>query len=222
MASASGWMPIFLSPDVQKTGKIFPARTPRLRPALSSSWVSVPASKNFSISASSASATISMSASRAALACSATVSGTAPSVIFPDSSPANVYAFIPTRSTTPVNPCSTPMGICTGTQFRPSTERMDSRARSRLARSRSSRLSAMSRGSWNSSARPHVFSVETSTPPTASMTTSAASAARRAARASLKKLPMPGVSMRLILVLFHSTTATAAESVCLRAISSSS
>ena len=39
---------------------------------------------------------------------------------------------------------------------------------------------------------------------TASTTTSAASATRSAARASLRKFAMPGVSMKLILVLFHS------------------
>ena len=46
-------------------GEDLPAATPRFNPATSSSCVSVPASKNFSISASSASATISISASRA-------------------------------------------------------------------------------------------------------------------------------------------------------------
>ena len=83
-------MPMFLSPDTQKTGNSLPARIARARPAVSSSCVSVPASKNFSISASSASATISVSASRAALAAAAIASGTGPSVILPDSSPANV------------------------------------------------------------------------------------------------------------------------------------
>ena len=62
----------------------------------------------------------------------------------------------------------------------------------------------MSRGIDSSSAVSHTFSVETSTPCSASTTTSAASATRSAARASLRKLAMPGVSMKLILVLFHS------------------
>ena len=72
-----------------------------------------------------------------------------------------------------------------------------------------------------SSAMPHTFSVCTSTPATASTTTRAASATRRAARVSLTKLLMPGVSIRLIFVERHSANATLAESVCLRAISSS-
>ena len=73
--------------------------------------------------------------------------------------------------------------------------------RSRLARSRSSRLSTTMRGSPSSSAASQTFSVCTITPATASTTTSAASATCSAARASLRKLPMPGVSMRLILLL---------------------
>ena len=87
---------------------------------------------------------------------------------------------------------------------RPSTVRIESRVRSRLARSRSSRLTAIRRGSFSSSAAAQAFSVETCTPPTASMTTSAASATRSAASASDRKFPMPGVSMRLTFVLFHS------------------
>ena len=49
-----------------------------------------------------------------------------------------------------------------------------------------------------------------------------ASATRIAARASLRKLAKPGVSIRLIFVLFHSAYASADDSVCFRAISSSS
>jgi len=64
--------------------------------------------------------------------------------------------------------------------------------------------------------------VETCTPETASTTTSAASDTRSAARASLRKLAIPGVSMTLILVRFHSRYARLADRVCLRAISSSS
>ena len=61
------------------------------------------------------------------------------------------------------------------------------------------------RGTASSSAAAQIFSVETSTPATASTTTSAASATRSAARASLRKFAIPGVSMKLILCLFHST-----------------
>ena len=53
------------SADVQTSGKTLAAAVALRRPATSSSSVSVPASKNFSISFSSASATISIRASRA-------------------------------------------------------------------------------------------------------------------------------------------------------------
>ena len=56
---------MFSSADVQTSGNSLPAIVALRRPATSSSSVSVPASKNFSISFSSFSATISISASRA-------------------------------------------------------------------------------------------------------------------------------------------------------------
>ena len=87
---------------------------------------------------------------------------------------------------------------------RPNTPRSESSERVRLARSRSRRFNTIMRGTPSSSAVSQTFSVETSAPCTASTTTSAASATRSAARASLRKLAMPGVSMKLILVLFHS------------------
>ena len=58
-------MPIFWSAETHTRGKTFAARVAPRSPATSSSSVSVPASKNVSISFSSASATISMRASRA-------------------------------------------------------------------------------------------------------------------------------------------------------------
>ncbi len=110
------------APDTQKTGNSLAIRIARARPAVSSSCVSEPASKNFSISASSASATISVSVSRALAAAADNASGSGPSVILPDSSPANVYAFIATRSTTPLKSLSLPIGSWTGTQPRPSVD----------------------------------------------------------------------------------------------------
>ncbi len=124
---------------------------------------------------------------------------------FPLASPGNVMAFIATRSTTPRNVFSSPIGIWIGMTVRPNTLRSDSRARLTLARSRSSRFRMTRRGSSSSSARAQTFSVETCTPDTASTTTSAASETRIAARASLRKFAIPGVSMKLILALFHST-----------------
>ena len=215
-------MPMLAVAEVSSTGKMRAAATPRLRPATRSSCDSVPASKNFSISASSASATISMSASRATLAVSIMLPGMDPSTGLPLPSLANMHAFIDTRSTTPANAFSSPIGSWIGITVRPKTPRSDSSERSRLARSRSRRFSAMRRGSDSSIAVSHTFSVDTSTPWSASTTTSAASATRSAARASLRKFARPGVSMKLILVLFHSAYATLADRVCLRAISSSS
>jgi hypothetical protein len=83
MASISGCIPMFAVADVHSTGKMRPAAKPRLRPDTSSSCVSVPASKNFSISESSASATISISASRALLAAPSISAGTGASVALP-------------------------------------------------------------------------------------------------------------------------------------------
>ncbi len=110
-ASRNGWTPMLTVADVQSTGNTLRARTARRSPATSSSCVSVPVSKNFSISASSASATISTSASRAAWALSFRPAGMSPSVALPLPSPAKVTAFRPTRSTTPWKAFSSPMGI---------------------------------------------------------------------------------------------------------------
>ena len=194
---------MFAVAETQNSGNTRPEATPRFSPPTSSSCVSVPASKKRSINASSASATISMSASRAVCAALSRSAGMAPSLGLP--SAPKVQAFIATRSTTPRNDFSSPMGSWTGTTDRPNTPRSDSRDRSRLARSRSRRFSTTSRGVPSSSAAAQIFSVDTSTPATASTTTSAASATRRAARASLRKFAIPGVSMKLIFVLFHST-----------------
>jgi len=101
---------MFSVADVQTRGKIFRFETPVRRPLSRSSWLSVPASKNFSMRLSSASATISTSASRPAFTLSVMSAGTAPSVILPEPSVVNVYAFIATRSTTPVKCFSSPMG----------------------------------------------------------------------------------------------------------------
>ena len=80
--------------------------------------------------------------------------------------------------------------------------RSDASERSRLARSRSRRLTTTSRGQPELLGRASTPSRSAPcTPPTASTTTSAASATCSAALASAKKLPMPGVSIRLIFVL---------------------
>ncbi len=222
MASASGCTPTLSRPDAQRTGKSVPARTVRASPWSSSSCDSVPVSKNRAISVSSVSATVSIRASRAAAAAGDEVVGTGPVVQAPEPSVANVCACRVSRSITPVKARSSPMGIWTGTQLRDSVARTASTVRSRLPRSRSSRWHTMIRGSWSSRAVSQIFSVETWTPATASTTTTAASTARNAARASLRKFPAPGVSMRFNFVPRHSQNDCEAESVCLRAIASSS
>ena len=63
----------------------------------------------------------------------------------------------------------------------------------------------ITRGSANSSANFQTFSVVTSTPVTPLTTTAAESATRIAPRASMMKMPKPGVSRRLIFVSFHSS-----------------
>ena len=204
IASSSCCDPTFSTADVQTSGKIFAAAVADRRPVTSSSSVSVPASKNFSISFSSFSATISTSASRAASTAPAMAAGTAPSVNAPLSSVLNVNAFFVTRSTTPLKFLSSPIGIWIGTMLRVNVSRSAESDRSRLARSRSIRLRTTMRGSDSSSAAAHIFSVCTIGPETASTTTSAPSATVSAARASARKFPMPGVSMRLIFCLFHS------------------
>ena len=179
-------------------------------------------SKNLSMRVSSASATISIKASRAVLAESAMSSGISSTEGLPWSPGVNTSAFMATRSTTPRNDCSLPSGSWSGTMVRPSTSRSAARERSRLARSRSKRLSTITLGIPSSSAAAQVFSVWTSTPATASTTTTAASLTRSAALASLRKFAIPGVSMMLILVLFHSAYARFADRVCFRSMASSS
>src|SRR5262245_43801997 len=180
MASRTGCDPMLDEPAVHTSGNTLALSVAFFSPVTSSSCVSVPASKNFSISCSSASATISISASRAALARSVISPGTAPSVILPEPSVAKVYAFIATRSTTPLKLLSSPRGSWIGTIARPQVSRSDSSERSSEARSRSRRLSTTIRGSESSCAAAQAFSVCTSTPATASTTSSVPSATRLA------------------------------------------
>ena len=66
---------------------------------------------------------------------------------------ANVYAFIATRSTTPLKSLSSPIGSWIGTMARPHDCRSDSSDRSSDARSRSRRLRTTMRGSSSSCGR---------------------------------------------------------------------
>ncbi len=145
-----------------------------------------------------------MSASRAASTASVISAGTGASLKAPLPSVLKTNAFFDTRSTTPRNAFSSPIGSWIGITDRLHDSRSEARVRSRLARSRSRRLTAIRRGRVCSSAAAQTFSVCTMTPATASTTTSAASATLSAASASARKLPTPGVSIRLIFCRFHS------------------
>ena len=127
-----------------------------------------------------------------------------------------------TRSITPVKSFSSPMGSWMGTTFLPNFFCRASSVRVKEARSRSILLTMIRRGRRNSSANFHTFSVVTSTPVTPLTTIAAESATRMAVLASIRKMPKPGVSSRLILQSFHSAYAIAAEIECLRSISSGS
>src|SRR5947209_2614361 len=98
----------------------------------------------------------------------------------------------------------------------------ESSVRKKSARSRSSRLTTMARGSSYSFANFQTFSVCTCTPATASTTTTAASTTRRPARASAMKSPYPGVSTKLMRWPFQSQYATEVLIDILRLISSGS
>ena len=120
-ASRSGTMPILSVAEVHTSGATWPARTAVRRPASSSSCVSVPDSKNFSIRLSSASATISIKASRAVFAEATISSGMSSTEGLPLLPEANTSAFMATRSTTPRKDFSLPIGTWIGTMVRPST-----------------------------------------------------------------------------------------------------
>ena len=111
--------------DVQRSGKIFALSVAVRRPAVSSASVSVPASKNFSISFSSFSATISMSASRAVSTAAAMSAGTAASLNLPLASVWKTNAFFEMRSTTPLKFFSSPIGSWIGITVRLHASRSD-------------------------------------------------------------------------------------------------
>lgn len=161
------------------------------------------------MSASSHSAMSSVMASRYFLASSAMSAGISPAFTFPRVSSKD-RAFICMRSITPLNASSAPMGMNRGVAFLPMILRTLSIALAKSARSRSILLMNRSRGRPYSSAASQTFSVWNSTPPTASMTTRAASATRRQLRVSMAKLASPGVSSRLIRCLSQSTKAAEA------------
>ena len=96
------------------------------------------------------------------------------------------------RSATPRNAASSPMGSSSGAIPAPKASCSSSRVRSNEARSRSSLLTKISRGSPSSAAAFHMFAVCTSTPSTALTTNTARSATARAARRFLGEVGVAG------------------------------
>src|SRR6267154_2936358 len=134
-----------------------------------------------------------------------------------------------TRSTTPRNPRSVPMGNCRATTLRPKDCCRDSMERSKLERSRSIQVRTKARGMSYSRQKSQSFSVVTCAPTWASTQIKAQSAAIKEALVSLMKVPYPGISRKFILtfapeqrVQGHSAWARAVCVEILRAISSSS
>ena len=216
-------MPMACSPDVQTSGKILPAIVAVRSPETSCSCVSVPSAKNalhqlfvgfgHHLDQLFAGVRRGRRQWRRDLALRHLAAVVA----------ANVSAFMRTRSTTPVKSRSSPIGSWIGTISRAQSRCSESSVRSRLARSRSRRFSdddarQVQRGGFG----PELLGLHFDAGDRVDDDEGAASATRRAARASVRKLANPGVSMMLILVFCHSACARLEESVCLRAISSSS
>ena len=135
--------------------KLLPHNTGTARPdsvasriaRLSDPSSSVPDPRYSSSNSSSPSATFSSSASLASCAASAIPSGTGPSEIFaPRLSPSNRSALIVTKSTTPSNPSSAPIGNCTGIAGAPSRSAICATTRSKSAPMRSILLTNAIRG----------------------------------------------------------------------------
>mmetsp|Transcript_7219 Transcript_7219/g.16485 ORF Transcript_7219/g.16485 Transcript_7219/m.16485 type:complete len:226 (-) Transcript_7219:220-897(-) len=181
------------------------ASVPLRMSALSSSSDGSSPSKYFSIAASSCSTTISMSFSRHSCACSCRSSRiSTTSKAAPSSSPwFQTISFICTRSMTPSNSSSAPMGSVKGRGTHPSMSSTMSRHRKKLAPMRSILLTKSMRGTPYLSAWRHTVSDCGSTPATLSRQHTAPSSTRRARSTSSVKSTCPGVSMMLMRWSFH-------------------
>ena len=135
--SRRGVTPMFRAGAPHRMGKSFCSRIPRTSPSRTSLSLSSPLSRYFSSNRSSASATASTRAARWPSASSRTVAGTSSSVGLPLPSGVKRRARMRTRSTTPTNPASWPMGTCTGIALADRFLRTSSTARAKSARSRS-------------------------------------------------------------------------------------
>ncbi len=158
------------------------------------------------------SATVSSSARRRRSASARRDSGTGRSSYAPVSA-GHTTARIRTRSTTPSNPSSRPIGSCTTRGVAPSRSRIDATAESRSAPARSILFTNARRGTPCRSASRHTASLCGSTPATASNTATAPSRTRSERVTSSAKSTWPGVSMRLIRCPSQSQLTAAAKMV---------
>ena len=193
------------------TGAIRASANPFFTPWTTSSSDSSPCSRYFSMSASSDSATASMSFSRNGSALPEMSSGHGPSSARGPEGYRNARRV--RRSAMPSNSCSSPRGSSSGATCVPKARTSCSNVRSNEARSLSSLLTRMARGSPASTASSQATSVWTSTPSTADTTSSTASTAWMAERRSPTKSAYPGASRTFTLTSFHSTGAMASETL---------
>ena len=107
------------------------------------------------------------------------------------------YALSVTRSTTPVNDASCPIGICIGQGLTPSRFRIWSSTAKKLAPSRSILFTKATLGTPYLSDWRHTDSLCGCTPPTAQKTATAPSSTRKQRSTSTAKSTCPGVSIRL-------------------------
>ena len=193
--------PMFMSAEPQATGTSSPERTPARMPWATSSGVSSPSSRYFSMSSSSASAMFSTMVSRRDSTSSAMSPGISPSDTPPSASKSS--ALPPRTSTTPLKSSLEPMGMYRSTGLMPSMFTRLSKAMSKSARSRSILLMKTMEGrpaAWTSS---QSFLVKGLAPSTASTVKTTPSAAVRENPMSPVKLLSPGVSMRKCVFFFQ-------------------
>ena len=149
-------------------------------------------------------------------------SGISPmSNVAPSSSPSHVMLFICTRSTTPWNPSSAPIGSVSTSGLAPRFPLIMSTVRKKLAPMRSILLTKQMRGTPYLSAWRQTVSDCGSTPATLSNSATAPSSTRRARSTSSVKSTWPGVSMMLMRCPSHSHVVAAEVMVMPRSCSCS-
>ncbi len=184
---ADGPMP--WPPAESVTGKIWRRRTAWRRPLSRSSWDSVPCSKKPSISRSSVSATASISWARGGARLIGELGRDVDRLGLAVAVAREAVGLVVHQVDDAGEAGLAPIGSWMGSTARPKLFCRPARARSKSARSRSILQRWKITGSSISSAKPHTFSVLTSTPATGLTVSSTASAARTPARASVRKMP---------------------------------